>query len=92
MIVDGFDNGVPHLAVSDYDYSLTSDQIAQYAIEPRDASKLLVWTGSEIKDRRFHELDQELGADVLLVANDTKVIPARLHGLTSGGIKSRYFY
>ncbi|PHX77607.1 MAG: S-adenosylmethionine tRNA ribosyltransferase [Flavobacteriales bacterium] len=91
MIEDGFDNGVPHLAVSDYDCSLTSDQIAQYAIEPRDASKLLVWTGSEIKDRRFHELDQELGADVLLVANDTKVIPARLHALTSGGHQIEIF-
>ena len=91
MIEDGFDNGVPHLAVSDYDYSLTSDQIAQYAIEPRDASKLLVWTGSEIKDRRFHELDQELGADVLLVANDTKVIPARFHALTSGGHQIEIF-
>lgn len=91
MIEDGFDNGVPQLVVSDYDYSLTSDQIAQYAIEPRDASKLLVWTGSEIKDRIFHELDQELGADVLLVANDTKVIPARLHALTSGGHQIEIF-
>lgn len=91
MIEDGLDNGMPHLAVSDYDYCLTSDQIAQYAIEPRDASKLLVWTGSEIKDRIFHELDQELGADVLLVANDTKVIPARLHALTSGGHQIEIF-
>ena len=91
MTDESFDNGVPHLAVGDYDYHLEPKQIAQYAIEPRDASKLLVWTGSEIKDRSFHELDQELGADVLLVANDTKVIPARLHALTSGGHQIEIF-
>ena len=91
MIDESFDNGVPHLAVGDYDYHLEPEQIAQYAIEPRDASKLLVWTGSEIKDRNFHELDQELGADLLLVANDTKVIPARLHALTSGGHQIEIF-
>ena len=91
MIDEGFDNGVPHLAVGDYDYPLAADQIAQHAVEPRDASKLLIWTGREIKDRSFHELDQELGADVLLVANDTKVIPARLHALTSGGHQIEIF-
>ena len=91
MIDEGFDNGVPHLAVSDYDYPLAADQIAQHAVEPRDASKLLIWTGREIKDRSFHQLDQELGADVLLVANDTKVIPARLHALTSGGHQIEIF-
>ena len=58
MTDESFDNGVPHLAVGDYDYHLEPEQIAQYAIEPRDASKMLVWTGSEIKDRSFHELDQ----------------------------------
>ena len=91
MIDEGFDNGVPHLAVGDYDYHLKPDQIAQHAVEPRDASKLLIWTGREINDRSFHELDQELGADVLLVANDTKVIPARLHALTSGGHQIEIF-
>ena len=91
MINESFDNGVPHLAVGDYDYQLAPEQIAQYAIEPRDSSKLLVWTGGEIKDRSFYELDQELDEDVLLVANDTKVIPARLHALTSGGHQIEIF-
>jgi S-adenosylmethionine:tRNA ribosyltransferase-isomerase len=91
MMEESFDNGVPRLAVRDYDYSLLSAQIAQHAIEPRDASKLLVWTGEEIRDRRFHELDQELAQDVLLVANDTKVIPARLHAITSGGHQIEIF-
>jgi S-adenosylmethionine:tRNA ribosyltransferase-isomerase len=91
MMENGFDNGVPKLAVSDYDYHLGAEQIAQYAIEPRDASKLLVWTGGEIRDRRFYELDDELDADVLLVANDTKVIPARLHAQTSGGHQIEIF-
>lgn len=86
-----FDNGVPQLAVVDYDYDLTQDRIAQHAVEPRDASKLLVWTGTEIRDLRFSELDQELDSGVLLVANDTKVIPARMHGLTSGGHQIEIF-
>ena len=64
MMEETFDNGVPKLAVSDYDYLLRADQIAQYAVEPRDSSKLLIWNQGEIKDRQFFALDQELGAEI----------------------------
>ena len=91
MMEETFDNGVPKLAVSDYDYVLLADKIAQYAVEPRDSSKLLIWNQGEIKDRQFFALDQELGADDLLVANDTKVIPARLHATTTVGHQIEIF-
>ncbi len=99
---------VPALKVADFDYDLPTSRIAFEAVEPRDASKLLVYGNeceSHMADRGEEEVDVvgEIGQkkgildlefsgllDVLddgdfLVANDTKVIPARLHGKVVGG-------
>ncbi len=64
---------------SDLDYELPQELIAQRPVEPRDASRLLVYrreTG-EIRHRAFADLRAELGSE-LLVVNDTRVVPARL--------------
>ena len=81
---------IPPLPVSDYDYDLPADRIAFEALEPRDASKLLMYKGNphgdgQISESFFSALDQQLEAGDVIVANDTKVIPARLHGTVSGG-------
>jgi S-adenosylmethionine:tRNA ribosyltransferase-isomerase len=68
--------------VADFDYRLPADCIAQEAIEPRDASRLLVLPGLE--DRWFRDLPELLDAGDLLVVNRTRVRPARLHGHRSG--------
>ncbi|MCB0116470.1 MAG: tRNA preQ1(34) S-adenosylmethionine ribosyltransferase-isomerase QueA, partial [Caldilineaceae bacterium] len=71
-----------------FDYNLPPSLIAQQPVEPRDHSRLLVLdrrTG-RIEHRHFHEIGEYLNAGDLLVANDSRVIPARLHGhKTSGG-------
>jgi S-adenosylmethionine:tRNA ribosyltransferase-isomerase len=71
-----------------FDYNLPPSFIAQQPVDPRDHSRLLVLhrrTG-EIEHRRFYEIGEYLNAGDLLVANDSRVIPARLHGhKTSGG-------
>jgi len=66
--------------VDDYDYALPEAQIAQHPIEPRDASRLLVLGRSDgaIAHRRFRDLGDYLQPGDVLVANDTRVIPARL--------------
>ncbi len=70
-----------------FDYDLPPALIAQQPAEPRDSSRLLVLhraTG-EIEHRHFHDLGDYLHAGDLLVANNSRVIPARLHGRKSTG-------
>ena len=64
---------------SDLDYELPRELIAQRPVEPRDASRLLVYRRSsgEIRHSTFADLGDELGSE-LLVVNDTRVVPARL--------------
>ncbi|MHB9109329.1 MAG: tRNA preQ1(34) S-adenosylmethionine ribosyltransferase-isomerase QueA [Armatimonadota bacterium] len=77
------------MRISDFDYELPEELIAQHPVVPRDASRLLVLhreTGG-IEHRRFRELPEYLRAGDLLVLNDTRVIPARLlgHKAETGG-------
>ena len=68
--------------LSDFDYYLPPNLIAQTPIKTRDASKLLILdkkTGA-IKHTHFHDILNELQKGDILVLNDTKVIPARLIG------------
>jgi S-adenosylmethionine:tRNA ribosyltransferase-isomerase len=65
--------------VSELDYELPPELIAQQPAERRDASRLLVYdraTG-ETRHRTFAELPQELHGEVVVV-NDTRVVPARI--------------
>ncbi len=78
------------LAISDYDYHLPPEQIAQTPAEPRDHSRLLVLdraTGS-IQHRHFYDVLDYLRPGDLLVVNDSRVLPARLYGHKSSGGKT----
>jgi S-adenosylmethionine:tRNA ribosyltransferase-isomerase len=67
------------MLLSDFDYQLPVEQIAQTPIEPRDAARLLVDRGSEPPEHRHvRDLPEILRPGDLLVVNETKVIPARL--------------
>jgi len=70
------------MKTADLDYTLPQELIAQEPIEPRDRSRLLVLhrdTG-RIEHRLFHDVGEYLRAGDLLVANESRVIPARLYG------------
>jgi S-adenosylmethionine:tRNA ribosyltransferase-isomerase len=72
--------------ISDFDYDLPQELIAQTPIEPRDASRLLVVdraTGS-FSHRHFRDLGDYLRPGDLLIANQSRVIPARLLGRRAG--------
>ncbi|HWR29792.1 MAG TPA: tRNA preQ1(34) S-adenosylmethionine ribosyltransferase-isomerase QueA [Negativicutes bacterium] len=70
------------LTVSEFDYDLPEALIAQTPVEPRDSSRLLVVnreTGA-LQHKSFFNIVDFIKPGDLLVANDTKVIPARLIG------------
>jgi S-adenosylmethionine:tRNA ribosyltransferase-isomerase len=64
---------------SELEYTLPRELVAQRPAKRRDESRLLVHdrASGETRHRRFHELQEELG-DELVVVNDTRVVPARL--------------
>ena len=67
----------------DFDFYLPEELIAQTPLEKRDASKLLILnheTG-EIEDEHFDAIIDELEPGDALVMNNTRVLPARLHGV-----------
>jgi S-adenosylmethionine:tRNA ribosyltransferase-isomerase len=68
------------MKLSELDYALPPELIAQRPLERRDDSRLLVYdrASGEVRHRRFGELPDELAADELVVVNDTRVIPARI--------------
>jgi S-adenosylmethionine:tRNA ribosyltransferase-isomerase len=70
--------------LSDFDYELPADLIAQYPPARRSDSRLLV-VGKSLDDRQFRDLPALLNEGDLLVFNDTRVIRARLHGRKQTG-------
>ena len=70
-----------------FDYELPTSFIAQQPAEPRDSSRLLVLHRADgrLEHRTFRDVGEYLRAGDLLVANDSRVIPARLHGHKSTG-------
>ncbi len=79
--------------IKKYDYELPGELIAQFPVEPRDSSRLLILdraTGG-LRDSVFRELPSLLRENDLLVVNDTRVFPARLLGEKSTGGKVEIF-
>ncbi|MBN1249672.1 MAG: tRNA preQ1(34) S-adenosylmethionine ribosyltransferase-isomerase QueA [Anaerolineae bacterium] len=70
------------MRTADLDYELPEDLIAQEPIEPRDQSRLLVMhrESGQIEHRTFRDISDYTVAGDLLVANESRVIPARLYG------------
>lgn len=78
------------MPLDDFDYDLPEHFIAQEPVEPRDSARLMVMdkrTG-DLQHKTFSDIQDELRAGDLLVLNNTRVIPARLHArrVDTGGI------
>ena len=69
----------PHINIKDYNYNLPDGRIAKYPLTERDASKLLKYQDGEVSESRFNHLPDFLPENALMIVNDTKVVPARLH-------------
>jgi S-adenosylmethionine:tRNA ribosyltransferase-isomerase len=77
------------MQLSDFDYELPPQLIAQTPLEPRDSSKLLVLDRARgaITHRIFRDIGDYLRPHDVLVVNNTRVLPARLHAhKPSGGL------
>ena len=74
------------LLTHDFYYDLPEELIAQTPVEPRDASRLLVYSRADesVEHAHFRDLPDYLEEGDLLVINNTKVIPARIFGYMEG--------
>ncbi len=81
---------ISNMNLSDFDYHIPENQIAQHPLKERDASRLFVLhkkTG-KIEHRLFRDIIDYLYPGDVLVLNDTKVIPVRLPGVKPSGGKA----
>lgn len=75
------------MKVSDFNYNLPEELIAQRPVEPRDASRLMVLdkkTGAVTHKESFKTILEELQENDVIIFNNTRVIPARLYGERAG--------
>ena len=70
---------IPDIRIEDYNYPLTDERIAKYPLPQRDASKLLVYKDGIPSEHVFRSLPDFLPAGALMIFNDTRVVPARMH-------------
>lgn len=76
----------PVMKLSDFDYTLPPELIAQEALNNRDASRLLVvGPDNAFNDQTFRDIVDLIQPEDLLVFNDTKVLPARMFGQKATG-------
>src|SRR5712691_215228 len=75
------------MRLADFDYDLPEELIAQQPVEPRDTARLLVLDRSDkaMTHRHVSDLPDLLQAGDLLVANRSRVLPARVRGRLRGG-------
>ncbi len=71
--------------LSDFDFELPPELIAQYPLADRSASRLLHITTDVIEDKHFTDIESYLRPGDLLIANNTRVIKARLLGRKETG-------
>ncbi len=74
-------------SLSDFDFDLPSELIAQFPLPQRSASRLLQVTDAGLRDRQFAELGAMLQPGDVLVFNDTRVMNARFFGVKESGGK-----
>lgn len=70
---------IPEIRIEDFNYTLPDERIAKYPLPERDGSKLLIYKDGIVSHRSFRNISELLPEDSLMIFNDTKVVPARLH-------------
>lgn len=70
---------IPEIRIEEYNYDLPENRIAKYPLDERDSSKLLIYKDGEVSQKTFRSIPELIPSDSIMVFNDTKVVPARLH-------------
>ncbi|MTW01356.1 tRNA preQ1(34) S-adenosylmethionine ribosyltransferase-isomerase QueA [Pseudoduganella ginsengisoli] len=74
-------------SLSDFDFNLPPERIAQFPLPDRSASRLLHVDGDQLHDRQFTDVLELLQPGDLLVMNNTRVLKARFFGMKESGGK-----
>lgn len=82
---------IPSLHIEDYSYPLTEERIAKYPLAERDSSKLLIYKDGTVSETVFKAVSGVVPGSALMVFNDTKVVPARLHFRRESGAHIEIF-
>ena len=82
---------IPEIHIESYNYPLPDERIAKYPLERRDLSKLLCYKDNEVSEHKFTSLPDLLEDGSMMVFNDTKVVPARLHFQRASGANIEIF-
>ena len=77
--------------LEEYNYQLTPEKIAQYPLEERDNSKLLVYNKGIITDAFFNQLHNHIPGESLLIFNNTRVVRARIFFRKESGAEIEVF-
>ena len=82
---------IPNILIEDFNYDLPDERIAKYPLKERDSSKLLLYKGGKVEDHVFRDLPGLLPSGSMMVFNDTRVVPARLHFIRPTGAHIEIF-
>ena len=82
---------IPEIKIEDYNYPLPDERIAKYPLSERDASKLLIYRNGNVSQDRFRNIAEQIPEGSVMVLNDTKVVPARLHFQRESGAHIEIF-
>lgn len=82
---------IPEIKIEDYNYLLPDEMIAKYPLSERDASKLLIYRNGNVSQDRFRNIAEQIPEGSVMVFNDTKVVPARLHFQRESGAHIEIF-
>lgn len=82
---------IPEIKIEDYNYPLPDERIAKYPLSERDASKLLIYRNGNVSQDRFRKIAEQIPEGSVMVFNDTKVVPARLHFQRESGAHIEIF-
>lgn len=73
------------ISMLEFDYELPEEKIARFPVSPRHTSKLLFYDQGEIQHLQFTDISSILPQKTLLVLNETRVVPARIHFTSDTG-------
>jgi S-adenosylmethionine:tRNA ribosyltransferase-isomerase len=82
---------VPNIRIEDFNYPLPDERIAKYPLKERDGSKLLIYKDGIPQESAFKNISEYSPEDSMMVFNDTKVVPARLHFQRESGAHIEIF-
>lgn len=82
---------IPDIRIEDYNYNLPDERIAKYPLSERDSSKLLIYKDNCPVEGKFKEISSYIPEGSIMVFNDTKVVPARLHFQRESGAHIEIF-